>query len=216
MAVFALVHSRPAAAAVIASYDFNTGTEGWGLLTVTGLTTSGGFLTGTASNNDPQLLKNPESISVGAGQTWDTVVFRVREFDDVSGKYIGSAGAPAFNTIGLIVQVNGTIINSGFTAVDSGDDFHTITANISGLADTTITNFAWTRSAAHSATADRKPTATALRWTSSRSTRSLSPLQRCSAASGCSCSCDAGADLRGKIRIAGRPAFCCPGKDGIY
>ena len=66
-------------AAVIASYDFNTGsdTEGWTSLAVTGLTTSAGFITGTASGNDPQLLKNAGSLTVGAGQTWDTVVFRL-------------------------------------------------------------------------------------------------------------------------------------------
>lgn len=129
-------------AAVIASYDFNTGsdTEGWTSLAVTGLTTSAGFITGTASGNDPQLLKNAGSLTVGAGQTWDTVVFRVREFDDASGKYIGSEGAPTFNTTGLIVQVNTTIISSGFTVIASGDNFHTITTDISGLAAAEITN----------------------------------------------------------------------------
>ena len=142
LSVFALVSSS-GTAAIIASYDFSTdsNTEGWTPNNITGLTTSGGYLIGTASSNDPQLLKNPESITTGSGQTWDTVVFRIREFDDVSGKYIGSSGAPTFNTVGVIVQVNGEIINAGFTAVASGDDFYTVTADISGLADTTITNF---------------------------------------------------------------------------
>lgn len=141
LSAFALDPSS-GSAAIIASYDFSTAsnTEGWTPNNnITGLTTSGGFLIGTASGNDPQLLKGA-SITIGSSQSWDTVVFRVREFDDVSGKYIGSAGAPTFNTVGLVVQLNATVFSTGFTAVASGDGFYTVTADISAFAATTITN----------------------------------------------------------------------------
>lgn len=131
-----------ASASVIAAYDFNTAsdTEGWTATSTSGFTAVGGSLVGTATGNDPQLLNNPVSITVGVGGTWDTVVFRVRELDSASGFYIGSAGAPAFNTVGLVIQVNSLVISTGFTSVASGDDFYTVTTNISSLAATTITN----------------------------------------------------------------------------
>lgn len=131
-----------ASAAAIADYNFTTDgdTEGWTATSTSSLTTSGGFLTGTATGNDPQLLNNPVSHTVGVGGTWDTLVFRVREVDSASGLYIGEAGAPAFNTVGLVVQVNGLIANSGFSYVASGDNFYTVTTDISGLAATSITN----------------------------------------------------------------------------
>jgi hypothetical protein len=145
LSAFGLFPSTGTAAAV-ATYNFNTDsdTEGWEAFSnPSGLsiTTSGGYLTGTATNNDPQLRKTGVSITIGANETWDTLVFRVREFDDFAGKYIGSEGAPAFSASGLAVQLNGaTPTNLTFTAVASGDNFYTVTADISGLAGTEITS----------------------------------------------------------------------------
>ena len=141
LSAFALVSSS-GMAGIIASYDFSTNgdTEDWSSLNITGLPTSGGFITGTASSSDPQLLQNTGSLTVGARQTWNTIVFRVRELHDVSGKYIGSEGAPAFNTVGLVVQANAMVIRSGLTAAASGGDFYTITANISTLGNAAITD----------------------------------------------------------------------------
>ncbi len=140
LSAFALVSSS-CIAAVIVSYDFNSDTQGWAANSVNGFAASGGYLIGTASSNDPQLLKTPANITISASQTWSTVVFRVRELDDLSGKYIGSAGAPAFSPVGMVVQFNSTALSSGFTVVSSGDDFHTITCDISSIVDKTIANF---------------------------------------------------------------------------
>lgn len=134
-----------ASAAIIAEFNFTADgdTQGWaaaGGTGILGLTTAGGFLTGTPTANDPQLVNNPVTFTLTGTQTWDTVSFRVRETDSITGLFIGSAGAPAFDPTGLIVAVNTLTVSSGFSVVASGDDFFTVTADISGLAATTITN----------------------------------------------------------------------------
>lgn len=139
MAAFTL--SAPhASAVVIAQFDFDSDTENFSPTNVTGLTTSGGLLTGTPSSNDPQLINSTATPTITGSQTWDTVVFRVRETDSASGLFIGSAGAPAFSSVGLVAQVNSFVVNSGFTFVASGDDFYTVTADISGFTNSTINN----------------------------------------------------------------------------
>lgn len=129
--------SGPASAAVIGDYQFNTlaDTEGWGVLNnVTGLAADGDSLNGTASTNDPQIAINPAGLSTS--NTWDTLVFRVRETQDES-----PAGVvPDFNPVGLIVQIDGTIFNTGFNGVDSGDGFFTVTLDISSLGSATLNN----------------------------------------------------------------------------
>ncbi|WP_246114354.1 PEP-CTERM sorting domain-containing protein [Rubripirellula tenax] len=147
MAIFAaLVCLSPsfASADLIANFEFSGGsTEGWSVNTnnqISGLMANSGSLVGTATGNDPQLVLNPAGLT-RIGTSWSEVTFRVRETDDVTDGFIGATGEPAFNTTGLIVQVNGTIVNSGFSFAASGDNFFTVTADISSLGDATISNF---------------------------------------------------------------------------
>lgn len=116
-------------------YDFNSAgdTEGWGvILNSSPLVADGDSLNGTATNNDPQLTSGTVSLTTTEG--WDTFVFRIREVDDVSGT------VNAFNPIGLIVTAGGSTFNSGFTGVDSGDGFFTVTLDISSLGTSSITS----------------------------------------------------------------------------
>ncbi len=135
--------------AVVASYNFNTAgnTEGWAAssLNVSGLDASGGTLNGTASSNDPQLKQSGLSLTVGSGETWDEIIFRVRETEDVDNNPATNdlAGTVTFNAVGLVVVLNNTgalTFNSGFSAVDSGDGYFTVSLDISSVAAaTTIT-----------------------------------------------------------------------------
>lgn len=93
-----LLISQFASAELVQEYTFNSGLEGWTTAAnITGLTTSGGALTGTASSNDPQLSIGSISLTPGAGNTWSTLVFRVRETQDEA-----TAGPlSVFNATGL-------------------------------------------------------------------------------------------------------------------
>jgi hypothetical protein len=93
---------------------------------------------GTASSNDPQLKIVGINLTVGAGETWDTLVFRVRETQNEA-----PAGTVAFNAVGLASVINATAapavtILSGFTAVDSGDGFYTVTLDIGSFGSVAI------------------------------------------------------------------------------
>ncbi|MCB1133907.1 MAG: hypothetical protein KDN05_22500, partial [Verrucomicrobiae bacterium] len=128
------------------AFEFNTNgdTEGFAAppsLNVTGLATSGGYLTGTASSNDPQLKINGTNFTVGAGETWDYIEFRVRETQNEA----PSGTVNVFNATGLVVVVNATAPpavtwSSRFTAVDSGDGFFTVTLDISSLVAVAISD----------------------------------------------------------------------------
>ncbi len=132
-------------AALVAAYEFTAdgNTLDWTAATTSSFTTTGGFLVGTASGNDPQLLITPPtSITVGAGNAWTTLEFRVREYDDATSSYLTT-----FNSTGLVIQVNvgGTpiTINSpaSFTAGSlDANSFFTVTADISSLGSVTINN----------------------------------------------------------------------------
>ncbi len=126
-----------ASAALVVAYDFNSdaNTEGWTAppsLNITGLTTSGGNLTGTASGNDPQLKLESLNLTPGAGKTWTTIVFEVRETDEL-------AATIAFNPTGVVVGANSTNITS-FSVSGPVLGFYTVTADISGLGSNTITS----------------------------------------------------------------------------
>ena len=138
----------PAGAAIVADFQFNTAgdTEGWGVLIPAGvsggLTADGDSLNGTATNNDPQLINNSISLTLGAGETWDTVVFRVRETQE------NNVVVSDFNATGLVVFLDdGPLMAPGFTAsasalfsaVASGDGFLTVTADISGYTGSSLT-----------------------------------------------------------------------------
>jgi hypothetical protein len=135
------------AATTIAEWNFNTNgdAEGWTpSLNSSALTVASGLLTGTATNNDPQLGRSGLTLSLGIGQTWDQLVFRVRETQDEA----PAGTVSTFNGTGLVMQLNnsgaaGFIYNApaAFTGVASGDGFFTVSLNISALpSDTTITS----------------------------------------------------------------------------
>ena len=96
---------------------------------------AGGLLTGTSPGGDPRLVRNSSTpiATKPATASWTTVKFRVREKDEAL-----AVVTPWSNT-SLAVVLNGntgtsgaTTISSGsFSAVDSGDGFFTVTADIS-------------------------------------------------------------------------------------
>lgn len=140
--------AAPSMAATIAEWNFNTDgvAEGWTASNSSALTVASGMLTGTATTNDPQLLRSGTSISLGVGQTWDQLVFRVKETQDE----VPAGTVSTFNATGLILSFNGnTTTGSGlfygtvsqFTGVDSGSGFFTVTVDISSMPTaTTITS----------------------------------------------------------------------------
>jgi hypothetical protein len=137
--------AAPSMAATIAEWNFGTDTEGWTAAASSALTASGGLMSGTATTNDPQLSVSGLNLTLGVGQTWDQLVFRVRETQDEAP--VGTVSI--FNPTGLVVNFNGLggagfLYNTpaSFTGVDSGDGFFTVSLNVSALpADTTVTSF---------------------------------------------------------------------------
>lgn len=126
-----------ASAALVQSFEFNTDgdNEGFsGQLNVSGFSVAGGLLTGTAAGNDPQ-LSNPAGLSPTAGATWTTLEFRVRETILPEGGFVTAA---TFSPVGLVIgNAPGTIgTAAAFSAVDSGDNFLTVTVDISGFGST--------------------------------------------------------------------------------
>jgi hypothetical protein len=138
--------AAPSMAATIAEWNFGTDIEGWTAAASSALTASGGLMSGTATTNDPQLSVSGLNLTLGVGQTWDQVVFRVRETQDEAP--VGTVSI--FNPTGLVVNFNGlgTVgvylysVPASFTGVDSGDGFFTVSLNVSALpAATTVTSF---------------------------------------------------------------------------
>ncbi|MEM6504313.1 MAG: PEP-CTERM sorting domain-containing protein [Planctomycetota bacterium] len=124
-------------AGVIGNYQFDTpgDTEGWSVRNnISSLTADGDSLNGTALSNDPQLELNAAGLTTTT--TWDTIVFRVLEVQDEDPAGVVST----FDPLGLNVTIDGTIFSSGFTAVDSGDDFFTVTLDISSLGSAALSN----------------------------------------------------------------------------
>ncbi|MEM9186901.1 MAG: PEP-CTERM sorting domain-containing protein [Planctomycetota bacterium] len=150
--VAAAAVATPASAALIASYEFNTpgATEGWGprvggpaATVISGLTADGDSLNATASGgNDPQLIL-ADNLALPTGETWDTLVFRVRETGDFNNGPV--VVIPEFNPVGIAVAPNFPSAptfsaSSFFEAVPSGDGFFTVTVDISGYTLPTITS----------------------------------------------------------------------------
>lgn len=137
--------AAPSMAATIAEWNFGTNgdTEGWDpALNSSALTVASDLLSGTATTNDPQLVNSGLTLSLAVGQTWDQLVFRVRETQNEA----PAGTVSAFNATGLIVAFNGSAAagfsyNTGFTGVDSGDGFFTVSLDVSALpSGTTVTS----------------------------------------------------------------------------
>ena len=81
---FAACATLAANAAPIGNYQFNSpmDPEGWSFNNITGQNADGDSLNGTASGNDPQLIRAGSGLSTS--NTWDTLIFRVRETQDES------------------------------------------------------------------------------------------------------------------------------------
>ena len=135
--------SQAASAAVVADYQFNTlmDPEGWSFVNISGQNADGDSLNGTATNNDPQLRHT--TISESTTGNWESLIFRVRETQDEAPAGVVST----FNPTGIAVQFNQTGANgalitaaSNFSAVDSGDGFFTVTVDISGFTQSSITH----------------------------------------------------------------------------
>ena len=146
LAVFAIPSDLQAD--LVKGWEFNSpgNQEGWNpsSLNITSFSSDGDSLDGTASTNDPQLRQIGLSFSPAGPQHWDTLVFRVREFQDEA----TSGFLTTFNPTGLVVQANfvaggGPTVTitspSSFSAVSSGDDFFTVTVDISSIGTAEIT-----------------------------------------------------------------------------
>lgn len=146
--------AAPSMAATIAEWNFGTDTEGWTpVVGSSALTASGGLMSGTATTNDPQVSVSGLNLTLGVGQTWDQVVFRVRETafaPHSTDGFTDGATVNVFNPTGLVVSFNGLgtqgvylySVAGSFTGVDSGDGFFTVSLNVSALpAATTVTSF---------------------------------------------------------------------------
>lgn len=134
-----LLAVQVASAAVISEFNFNADadTEGWSVSNnISGLTTSGGFLTGTASTNDPQLTFT--GLNASTTGTWTTLEFLVRETEEAPGSTVVSA----FNPTGLAVTGAGQTISAAgsFSATDEGSGFFLVTVDISSLGSANIVN----------------------------------------------------------------------------
>ncbi len=136
-------------AALVKAFEFNTpaDTEGFSILNGSGLTTTGGLLTGTATSGDIQLVNTTGTYTKATGSTWTELVFRVRETTDdaipavvstFSSTGLAVVLGPNANTTGTVVANNGT---SGVSAIDSGDGFFTVTVDISSYSNNTIRYF---------------------------------------------------------------------------
>lgn len=145
-----LVVGSSASAVIIGDFQFDVDgdTQGWvdrGLGSGNpGLTAAGGFLTSTVTGNDPQLV-NGNDLTLGAGQTWDTVTFRIRETQDGVAPDVGPAGPIGYDSVGSILSINegapvSLVANSAgaFSATDSGDGFFTVVVDISSFTGLTI------------------------------------------------------------------------------
>lgn len=142
----------PSGAATIAEWNFGTDTEGWApVVGSSALTASGGLISGTATSNDPQLSVSGLNLTLGVGQTWDQVVFRVRETafaPHSTDGFTDGTTVNVFNPTGLVVNFNGSgaagflySAPASFTGVDSGDGFFTVSVDVSALpAATTVTS----------------------------------------------------------------------------
>lgn len=108
------------------------------------LSVSGGILSATAgSSGDPRLSRNGSGplVTKLPSETWSTVVFRVRETNELS-----EVVTPFSNT-GIVVAIDsdntsaGATAFSGATAVDVGNGFFDVTIDISGWANNDIGYF---------------------------------------------------------------------------
>ncbi len=120
---------------------FNTDGDAQGFIAYSSATATftvsvaGGLLTGTSPGGDPRLVRNSSTpiATKPAAASWTTVKFRVREKDE------DSVTVTSWSNTSIAVVLNGntgtsgaTTISSGsFSAVDSGDGFFTVTADIS-------------------------------------------------------------------------------------
>ncbi len=166
ISLIALFASTASAQLIVREYNFETDTEGWttagsdpyadfGQQTATGGTE--GVLFGVqASGNDPQLSLPPDaqSVSLPAGYTWDTAVFRLRHLES-DGE--GGWNPVAFtNNIGMVFVKQGDNIRADDSrwveTVDPDDSTWTIvTLDISDRGDlaTTFNRFDPTGTADH-------------------------------------------------------------------
>lgn len=139
-----LLLPAPLQAALVRGYEFNTDGSAEGFVSpgVIGLVVASGFISGTASNNDPQLVNNTNFDSKTVGSAWTTLTYRVREFDGVGDLVTdySSAGIAILlsqNTNGS-GAFNPTSNAANISAVDSLDGFFTVSVNISGYTQSTV------------------------------------------------------------------------------
>jgi MYXO-CTERM domain-containing protein len=133
-----------ASAAVVQIWNFDSGTEGW-TGTNTSLAASGGLASGTATNNDPQMvLSGVVNFTPTASHTWTTLTYRYRETQDAQTNAPTAPGiVTIYNSIGNGAVVNGGALRpfisptTGATAVDG---WFTVEIDISGIGSGTITS----------------------------------------------------------------------------
>jgi len=129
--------AHAASAAVVADYQFNTvgDEEGWVGVNATAVAT-GTSLDGVASNNDPQLRLDSQSITTTGD--WTTLTFSVRETETAGGTPL------AFDPVGLNVTLydqagfpggGNAAVFGGVTLVNAlANGFNELTVDISSYA----------------------------------------------------------------------------------
>ena len=133
-------------AAVVMTYDFDVNAGGFAGNNLAGpVTVSGGLLSGEApatgtGSTDPQLVNGSTEIAPTTGFEFDSIIARVREFDD------NDNVITSFSSTGILVAFNGAVVANGnstpnpVTAVDSGDGFFTVTFDLGSFGSTPITS----------------------------------------------------------------------------
>lgn len=137
-------------AATSLTIGFDTDGDNEGFVGINGtsgnfsLSVSGGILSATAgSSGDPRLSRNGSGplVTKLPGETWATIVFRVRETDELS------AVVTPFEAAGVLALIDsdntsaGATVFSAPTAADAGNGFFDVTIDISGWANNDIGYF---------------------------------------------------------------------------
>lgn len=138
-----LVFSHSAAAAVVASFEFEDAgqPEGWNLVNASRSVNGNGFLRGNPSSNDPQMTRaavNQLTRTVGS-TAWDELIVVVSEYDAPSNNP-GDAGSliTDMDTTGIIAVFNTVNLGAPTPSVVDGNGFVTLTWDLSG--ETSLTS----------------------------------------------------------------------------
>ena len=135
-------------AAIVQTWNFNTATdtEGWigdgdagTLIQATSINTVDGVLTSQDGVADQPQLFYTNNIALGAGQTWEKAVVRVRQLD------ASGTASQTWDVRGTVMVLNlgalngGLIRTPGYTITEQADNWRLVELDISALGAVDIT-----------------------------------------------------------------------------